>query len=285
MQDEMLVSSLRWTLDTLAAIHDDAISIDPTVDVAVADRIRVGFGLLDVSPIREATAEQPGMPEISAMRAAGRPWGALADLCRLLSRSLSSLADLARDQIAPDDELRSRLFHLGVLGTMLYELGRMGASTRSVRPIAGGSTGPAFEVRGLDARPWDLWFEAAGMWRYYGVASPYRSAVAGLHGAGQPLGADLVLVRQGEGAFLVECKYSHNADYVGRNGYLQAVTYLTEARCGLAPFASSIVIGPDDVVDSHGAVTTPVGQVGVGPVSSLSAALQTFTERVFAERS
>ena len=96
----------------------------------------------------------------------------------MLSAQLAEdLLTFARQHLLPDDDIRWRLFHLGVLGKLLKVLRSRGASITSLRPLSGAaSSGPAYLVE-LDGRCWDLWFEAAAIWDYYGQPSPYQALV------------------------------------------------------------------------------------------------------------
>jgi hypothetical protein len=111
------------------------------------------------------------------------------------------------------------------------------------------------------------------MWAHYHRTSPYRRAVQGLSGGYQPIGADLALVRAGRHALLVECKYSEDVNYVTRNGYEQALAYLTEAVTALVPLGSAIVVGPDGVVPQAGRTETVVGDMQILPATQLASAV------------
>lgn len=55
----------------------------------------------------------------------------------------------------------------------------------------------------------------------------------------------------GKRALSFECKWSADGQYVGRHRYLQASSYLVEARSGLAHDVWSYVIGPKEVVPAQ----------------------------------
>jgi hypothetical protein len=196
------------------------------------------------------------------VRAAGRPWTALAHAAELVATEERSLDELARLLLQPDDELRWRLFHLGCLGTLLTALRDRGCTLRSRRPIGIG-TGPAYTVATPQHGDWDLWFEAGGLWRHYGIPAPYVEATKGLPGAGQPLGADIALIRHHHDAIVMECKYSADPTYIGRDGYHQALTYLTEIRSRVTPRATAVVVGPEGVVTEPAGTTTAVGSISI----------------------
>lgn len=274
--DTLLAETLRWCAVTLERIHTDAASLAPGIDAGVESQIAALRRFASTWHSEEASATPPDRQVLAAVSSAGRPWSALARLARDLLHGADNLEVLARDLIYPDDDLRWRLFHLACLGLALAEL-RVDCQVVSMRPLGVG-VGPAFKVVDGGGRSWDLWFEAAGMWNHYGVRAPYVLATGGLSGAGGPLGADLALVSPGHAALLVECKYSDDPTYVGRSGYHQAVTYLTESRSGLVPVADAAVIGPERVVARPASTLLMTGSVTIGPPSALAVAVRTILD-------
>lgn len=270
--DEVLTTTLAWTLRRLLAVRRDATALLPGLDAPIQTQLAAAQKVLDTAPINTAKSVRPGRPELASVRSMGRPWVALARAAELLAVEDSSVDELARRLLLPDDDLRWRLFHLGCLGIILNALTGRGYSITSLRPIGIG-TGPSYRVTDKNGIGWDLWFEAGGIWNYYKIPSPYVSATAGLPGAGQPLGADIALIRRGVQAIVVECKYSADPTYVGRDGYIQALTYLAEIRTGIAAHGSAIVIGPESVVRTASTADTCIGQVSITPPSGVSALL------------
>jgi hypothetical protein len=179
----------------------------------------------------------------------------------LRAQTPEALAELALEVVAPFDDLSGRLFHLAVLGEVLHALRTCGATIVSRHPLGDASPGPAYLVTDANDRQWDLWFEAAGAWKYYDVEESYPQAAAGVPGAGSALGTDLMLIPQ-ESALLLECKHSWKPAVVARDGYLQALAYATEAF-ELAPQLTSVVVGPQGVVQTSGWADTMVGLVGI----------------------
>jgi hypothetical protein len=179
------------------------------------------------------------------------------------------LVELAQRIVAPDPDLAWRLFHLAVLGEVLHALRTCGARVSSKRPLGDSLRGPAYEVTDAGGRRWDLWFEAAGAWSRYGFDSPYVSAAAGVPGAGQPLGTDLMLVRPGDRALLLECKYSWNPSVVARGGYEQIVAYATEAHEIAPGNVTAVVVGPAGVVQHVGFAETLAGPIGIIPPEAI----------------
>lgn len=274
--DTLLLTTLRWTIERVADIRRSASASAPGVDQAVRAQLDVAQSLLEIEPVAAARSARPDRVDLEMVRAEGDPWTALADAAiELVALDEASLLDLARRLIAPTEE-RWRLFHLAVLGVFLGALRERGHSYVSLRPLSATSAGPAFEVVDGSGRLWDMWFEAAGMWTYYDVASPYASAAAGVSGAGGPLGTDIALVRPGEAALLLDCKYSLDPSVVARDGYRAAAAYAAEAEAGLAQEIVSVAVGPQDVIDEPGFTELPVGRVGIVPPTHIGPLLTEF---------
>jgi hypothetical protein len=172
----------------------------------------------------------------------------------------------ARQHLMPNDDLRPRLFHLAVFGMLLKTLRERGATISSLRPLSGSLfPGPAYQVW-LDGTKWDLWFEAAAMWRYYNLPSPYQELmVPALGHSATPLGADILLVAPGNVAHAFECKFGQTS-YIAHSGYLQACTYALELTRYLARRVTVQVVAPDPKVLSDHTLQWGNAIVGVlGP--------------------
>jgi hypothetical protein len=200
----------------------------------------------------------------------GAPWKAVSEVSSVLKLLGGPPADLAFDLLMPSADFRWRLFHLAVFGELLTELRTLGARLVSRRPIGSIGSGPAYSVDDARGRRWDLWFEGAAAWSYYGRDSAYKELCRAAAVVDRPLGPDILLVLPGEEAVAVECKYPGDGDsrYVLRDGFLQAATYSLE-MIRLAPTVSSIIVGPEGTV-GLGACNTAVGQISVGPPTVLS---------------
>ncbi len=272
--DTVLVTTLKWTIEYLLRARKDAVAVWPDCDEIVRRQLDVAAKLLDHEPLASAEPVAPSPTETAALRYEGRPWHVVAPVAEELRAVEGSAAELALRLIAPDEEFRWRLFHLGALGTILVALKESGATVTSLRPLSGGSAGPSYSVLSQDGRVWDLWFEAGGAWAHYGVTCPYTVATKGVPGAGRPLGADIALLRcPGEG-LLVECKYSWDPQVVARGGYEQALAYLAEAKTGLLQAAQVVVVGPEGVVTSASMATTYAGNVTIAPPAALQAIVE-----------
>lgn len=266
--DEVLVTTLAWAGGRVLDVVKDATSLLPGGGDPIAVQLETLRRLLDVRPLVDAEPVAPGRPELAALRATGRPWSALASMIDVLRLEDLDLPALARELLVPDDDLRWRLFHLGCLGTVLTALKGRGWTATGLRPLGIG-TGPAYALTDDVGRQWELWFEAAGIWSYYKVSSPYAEASAGLAAAAQPLGADIALFRGNEEAVAIECKYSADPKYIVRNGYLQGMAYLSEIRSRKASTCRAIVVGPEDVVPSTHSTSTIAGELYIAPPSAL----------------
>lgn len=273
--DTLLVTTLRWVLDELAVLRLSAVAASTDLQLLARERLRVALCLLDEEPLASASAAAPTPTDLNAMRGAGLPWRTVVPVAREL-RGLTGagLLELAERIVAPDPDLAWRLFHLAVLGELLHALRTSGADVTSRRPLGDSLGGPAYRVLDADDREWDLWFEAAGVWKRYGLDSPYVAAAAGVQGAGQPIGTDLMLVRPGDRALLLECKYSWNPAVVARGGYEQLLAYATEAHEFAPGNVSAVVVGPAGVVARVGYADTLAGPVGIVPPESIPAVVE-----------
>ncbi|WP_242334576.1 hypothetical protein [Anaeromyxobacter sp. SG66] len=269
LADTLLVTTLRWTIEKLVEARRDAVSAWPDADGRVRKQLEIAEVLLEQDPLRSASPIRPRRPDIVALRHEGRPWHLVAPVADELRAVEESPVEFATRLIAPDEELRWRLFHLAVLGSVLVSLKACGSEVTWLRPLSGGSSGPAYSVLAKDGRVWDLWFEAGGMWSSYGAPSPYAAAAAGVPGAGGPLGADVALVRPGEDAVLFECKYSWSPQVVARAGYEQALAYLAEAKTGLVKRARAVVVGPEGVVEHPSTTNTFAGTITIARPNDL----------------
>jgi hypothetical protein len=177
-------------------------------------------------------------------------------------------SDLAGELLDPDPELADRLFHVAVLGLVLLELRRAGCLLLPTALPGAANAKPVFVVTTPAGVTWDLWFEAAGAWRHYGLVEPYAAAVAGIEGTGGALGADIALIGSAE-AVLFECKFSANPTYVGRSGYEQLLAYMAEAHGRIADVYMGVLIGPDELVTRSASTTTAVGDLHVAGARSV----------------
>lgn len=261
--DDELLSSLRWTVERLQEVHRHAKKMRP----AIGDKVQAQLDTiaeLAARPVLQAVApEPPDLPMIEGIRRSGPLWRVVGDLSDTLRQEdTNDLARLAAELLTPDDDLRWRLFHLCVLGTMLGALRNRGCRPISTRPLAGRAHGPAFRVEVPGTTPWDLWFEAAEIWSSTGKAEPYVEATKGLAQRGYVRGADLFLVdHANRRGVVIECKYSDEGAYL-RSGYDQALAYLVEAKTLLIDEGEAFVVAPIEA-----APRLAVGHTFAGPLT------------------
>ena len=194
-------------------------------------------------------------------------WRRLVDVARRLRAA--SAPELAAELLLPVPELRPTLFQLGVLGELLLALRTAGASIVSTSPLSFVTGREQFHVT-YAGRVWHLWMEAGGAWQRYGASSLYRSLTTGLRAQTRPLAPDLLLILPGEAAFVIECKYSANADYVGRTGLAQTLLYMTDVGASMAASVEGVVVAPDGIAGDTTSESTPAGRLGIA--SSMAAA-------------
>jgi hypothetical protein len=260
--DDLLVDVLVWTLRQMVSVRKNAASPTSIWQRSVRDRCDVGLGMLVNHAFLGVEGGRPGRADLRGVRSVGAPWSDLAEVASRLVALEADLELLALELVAPDPSLAWRLFHLAVLGEVLHSLRTSGAQVASLRPLGASKSGPAFSVTDCDGEEWDLWFEAAGAWSYYEREEPYKNAAAGVAGAGSALGCDLMLAQLDRRALLIECKYSSEGSVVARGGYLQALAYAAEAS-EMSGAVTSVVVGPEGVVESPGWTDALPGLIGI----------------------
>lgn len=268
--DTFLLGCLSWTLMALLQVWRDAVSVDESADRLIWAQLAAASGLLELDVVAAAEPIAPSASDIRALGREGHPWNTLAPVANELRLLSGSLEQLAMKLIAPAPDLAWRLFHLGVLGTLLHAARAVNAKIISVRPLSAASNGPAYTIEDACHRQWHLWFEAAGLWSYYSRSSPYLQITSGLGRGNQPLGADLLLLALDQQALLVECKYSANPSVVGRAGVTQAMAYANEARTALAPDVTAVVVAPRGVVEAEGCCETVAGEIRLADPQGLA---------------
>ncbi|WP_410664415.1 hypothetical protein [Amycolatopsis sp. lyj-84] len=260
--DDELLSTLRWTVERLIEVHLHAKEMRPTIGKRVQGQLATLEDLVARPELQGAESEPPDLLMVEGIRRAGPLWrvvGGLSDLLR--QEETTDLAQLAAELLAPDDDLRWRLFHLCVLGTMLGVLRDLKCRPVSRRPLAGRSHGPAFRVEVPGAAGWDLWFEAAEIWSSTKKTEPYVEATCGLVRRGYVRGADLFLIDHvNKRGVVIECKYTDRGAYL-RSGYDQALAYLVEARTLLIDEGEAFVVAPIEAAPKVG-----VGRTMAGPL-------------------
>ncbi len=276
LPDMLLSTALKWTLIELSKLRSGAAESFFDVDLPVRAQLDLANRLLSMNPLSSADAIRPTRQDLRAMARGGRPWGNVARIAEALLDLGESPERLAFDLLLPDDEIRWRLFHLGVLGTLLRALRARKCAIASLRPISAKSNGPAFHVTEPSGKAWSLWFEAAGVWSAFGMRPPYAEATSGMALKERALGADLLLISDSDEALVLECKYSGNPEFVARAGYYQAVGYAAELASRLSSKVMAFVVGPDGVVGSMTSTELAVGRVGICSPQHLDACIDEF---------
>lgn len=265
VRDETTLRVLAWTARRLNGILRDVLPVAKLLASRVEQHIVAMVEVVN-QELAEVETYRPDRLDIRSLASSGTPWSTLAAVADALLRAETDLEFLAYEIIEPLPDLQWRLFHLSVLGEVLSTLRDLGGRVRWTAPLsASEASGPQFKVTvGQDI--WDLWFEASAATRRYGVESPYRVATVGVETMQRPIGADVMLCLRGKRSLMFECKWSADGNYVGRDGYHQASSYLVEARSGMANDVWSYVIGPQEVVprQSEATLNWPGGSAVVG---------------------
>lgn len=233
--DEMLVSARRRKI-----VEED----DPTF-VLPLEAAKEALKLTETPD----TLPRPDRHDLEALTTSGMPWSHVEPVTGKIVRSETDLLWFATQLLAPDPDLRWRLYHLAVLGHTLKALRAEGAKIRWLTPMGAGHPGPNFLATFPDGVKVDVWFEASGAHSYYGTGpSLYKQTVKAVRGTEAAIGADLGLfIPSRSRALLLECKFSWSGSYVGRNGFHQAAGYALDA---LEQWSTvwSYVVGPVETV-------------------------------------
>jgi hypothetical protein len=261
---ELLSSVLAWVGGEVLRLARRAALVDSSVVNGVAAQLDSFTRVFDIGLV-SAGAGEPRPSELAAVEREGAVWRRLVDVARRIRAA--SAPELAAELLLPVPELRPTLFQLGVLGELLMSLQSAGASIVSMSPLSFVTGREQFHVT-HGGRVWHLWMEAGGAWQRYGASSLYRSLTTALRAQTRPLAPDLMLILPGEAAFIIECKYSPNADYVGRTGLAQTLLYMTDVGASMAASVEGVVVAPDGVVGEGASAGTPAGRLGLASPSA-----------------
>lgn len=272
----LLLTTLRWTLERLSEVKEDALHVEASVVSAVMPQLDIALTLLEDEPLSSAMPDPPTFEDLRAVAREGRPWNLIAAVATELVLVATSPEVWALRLLEPDPELRPTLFHLGVLGALLQAAVAVGGSIVSRAPLTGVSKRPNYVILDAAGNPWDVWFEAGGLWSRYGRSSPYVETTAELAESSMPLKPDLVMVRPDEAALVLECKYSRRIGTVGRAGVTQTMAYGLELHSRVAPRIEAYVVAPEGVVESPTQVATDMGKLGLITPPHLEQILDSF---------
>lgn len=253
--DELLVSTLRWTLPQVLSTVRHATAVLPGAAATIERQMEMAARLFELY-VGDDPAPQPATADLAAVARAGHPWNLLAPVSTTYLRYQQHLEDLALEVIYPLESLRWRLFHIGVLGEVLGALRDDGAKLQWRAPLSATGGRPQYLAHRPDgSQPLEVWFEAAGVWNRHATRFPYREALRALGMQASAIGPDILLLDvTGRRALVLECKFG-DARYVGRNGYLQALAYASELRVDVADEVWTYVVGPDGVVAGSSATS------------------------------
>ena len=76
------------------------------------------------------------------------------------------------------------------------------------------------------------------------IGQPWRASA----GVGSSIRPDMLLIRHPSRALVLECKWSAEPSYVGRDGFHQASSYALDTLNGLASEVWSLVVGPQEII-------------------------------------
>ena len=253
--DQLLLTALRWTLETLDVAVTSAKRVWADVDTPVRDQLTAALALLDLLPVAEAQAVAPDATELAHIAGEGHPWNLMAPVTgALLRHQALSPADLAQ-QIQPNDHWR--LFHLAVLGEIVCAAREAGREVRSTGPVAAGRACYAID----DLR---LWIEGGG---YDHPDRPYRRLSKAARGSSSPLTPDIVVLNTTTGAaLLIEVKWYSDGTRALRDGARAALAYALDAHPAVLDVVTSVAVLPDHQVIDDEKVKTAAGEVGVAGV-------------------
>jgi hypothetical protein len=261
--DASILAPAAWILGRIRALADLAHFLPDDLQAKLAPRMASIVEALDQEAMKRLIdQERPTESQLVPLDHEGAPWSTVAEIGRRIIAVEDDPLEMARSVIWPDSDLAWRLFHLACLGEILCAAKSNGFEAVSLRPIGADASGPNYKLTKAGTK-FDLWFEAAGAWRFYKVISPYTEAAMS---RGSPLGSDIMLRdAAGTRAFVIECKYyPENPDRMRRNGYLQALAYATEAHRYTSGPVTALAVGPARFLPNLGQSSTLAGKVFIG---------------------
>lgn len=257
---DVTVTTLAWTvarLDEMLSNARRSQAVDAT-DSTFTEPLEAAKEALRHTDIPEALP-RPDRHDLEALTTSGRPWSYVQPVTGKIVRSETDLLWFAEQLLAPDPDMRWRLFHLAALGHLLQALRRHQARIAWRAPMGAGSHGPHFVARLPDGTNVEVWFETAGANRHYAGASSalYSNTVRPVQSADRGIGADLGLyIPSRKHALLIEVKFSWSGSYISRNGFHQAAAYVLDAG-DYWERVWSYILGPEERVTGTSRVTVP----------------------------
>lgn len=261
--DTTSLSVLTWVSRGLADVMDDVAVLSPELQTRLG--ASVAALLETTSQIDDGgSGRPPDRTELLALGHSGFPWRTVAKIARLISRAERDPEFLAFSLLAPDPDLQSRLFHVSILGYVVAALRANRCRIAWKSPLGASGDGPQVEVKSSEGHQWDLWFDSGKSRAHYAAPrSAYSSAVTSIAGTGYTMRPDLLLIDFPNRALIIECKWSTEPSYVGRDGYHQASSYALDALHGLANEVWSFIVGPQEIIPVANVATEQRDSMGV----------------------
>lgn len=255
---DVTIATLAWTVETLEGFLYPA-TLPERLYEKIATPLAAAKEALALTSVPESLP-RPDRLDLGAFLSSGRPWSYVEPVTAMLLRAEIEPAWLADQLLAPDPDLRWRLFHLSALGHVVRALRAQGASVSWRAPMgASSSKGPNFVGRLSGGTTVDVWFEAAGAYSFYGSGAPsvYSQVVRPIAGAQKSIGPDIGIFIPNRGqALLLECKFSWNPTYVSRNGFHQMAGYWLASQDQWGR-VWSYILGPEEHVTNTSRVLLP----------------------------
>lgn len=248
---DITIEVLAWTVERLKRAF---LSIDSGGDLdygQLLNAVTVADDALKLCTTSEQSP-RPDFHDLKALSTSGLPWTYVRPVAEVLLRSETDLKWFATQMLMPDKELRWRLFHLAVTGSVLRSLQRNGFSVDWNAPIGadGASSKPTFTATAPNKQKLDIWFESQSASREYfpAVSTPYQNSTCTIRKRESSIGADIAIYDPDtRAALLVECKFGRGS-YVARAGFHQACGYLLDHSLSWETIWS-FVVGPSEVID------------------------------------
>lgn len=276
------IEVLAWTVEKLKQVVTQVQSRNNWFDVQLDNVLGAAVDALGYC----ATPEKPTRPDfqdLKALASGGSPWTHVRDVAQIFLRSETDIEWFATQMLMPDDELRWRLFHLAVTGSVLKSLqghgftvdwnAPLGADRASGRPTFSAVT-PELSL--------DVWFESQTSFRVYSpeVVTPYQNATAAVRKRESSIGADIALYdRETRSALLIECKFGQGP-YVARAGFHQACGYLLDHSMTWDTIWS-FVVGPKEVVRGESEIDLSANRkIGFANPSDVNTVIERFVDRL-----
>lgn len=278
---DVTATTLAWTVARLDEMLANASQTIEEGDPAFSVPLEAARQAVRLTATPESLP-RPARHDLDALTTSGRPWTYVQPVTSKIVRSETDLLWFAEQMLAPDEDLRWRLFHLAALGHLLKALRKQKASISWRAPMGAGSPGPHFVATLPDNTRVDVWFETAGAHRHYSGAARtlYPEVVKPVWGADRAIGADLGLYVPDRGmALLLEVKFSSFGSYISRDGFHQAAAYALDAG-DRWQIVWSYILGPAERVNGTSHVPVPRARsrdvMGVTSIAGLNQLVEGF---------